>query len=379
MDFGLSEAQQALREKVVAFSDEYCTEAHAQALDRHPEYPAELHRALAASGLLGYGLPEALGGSGGTAVDTVIIHEQLGGRSDAALNLLFVNSICGTLITFAGSDQQKAELVPAIARGELGFAFALTEPEAGSDAGAIKTRARAHGDDYVVDGVKLYTTGAADADYILTAVRSNDESRASRGTSLLLVPTDAEGLKSEPMDKIAGNAVASCRVEYAGVRVPQANRVGGENQAWPMLMIGGGLERLIVAAAAVGSAQQVLQELLVFVGEREQFGQPIGQFQAVQHQLADMATEIDAARLLTYRAAWTIDQGRQPVKEASMAKLYASERLAEIVIRGMRLLGGRAYLMENGMQRRLRESMLSLYAGGTMEIQRNLIARSLGL
>ena len=379
MNFEWNAEQQALIAKVREFQKQHCNETQAQALDRNPIFPADLHRALADAGLLGYSFAQAAGGQGGNVTDLAIIQEALGGHSDAALNLLFVNNICGMIIMFGGSDAQKQNYLPAIVRAEKSFAFALTEPEAGSDAGAIATTAHRDGDEYVVNGVKLYTTGANDADFILTAVRSNDEAKASRGTSLLLVARDAPGLDVQPMDKLAGNAVASCRVEYNQVRVPVANRVGGEHQAWPLLMLGGGLERLIVSAAAVGTAQTILDDVLEFVQKREQFGQPVGNFQAVQHQLADMACELDAARLLVYRAAWLMDQGKQPVKEVSMAKLFASERLMQIALRGMRLLGGQAYFMESAMQRRMRESMLSLYAGGTMEIQRNLIARSLGL
>jgi alkylation response protein AidB-like acyl-CoA dehydrogenase len=220
--------------------------------------------------------------------------------------------------------------------------------------------------------------GALDADYILTAVRSDPEARPSRGISLFLVPRETPGLHIAPMEKIAGNAIASCRVTYDGVQVTKDALLGAENGAWPMLMLGGGFERVVVAASAVGAAAAALDEMLHFAREREQFGQPIGGFQAIQHQLADVATEIEAARLLVYRAAWQIDGGQQPVKEVSMAKLYASERLTEILMRGMRLLGGRAYLAETPMPRRLREAMLGLYAGGTAEIQRNLIARQLG-
>lgn len=379
MDFNYSKQQQQLREDARSFCEKYCSEEQAAALDREPRFPTELHRGLAEAGLMGHGFPSSYGGSDGGTTDIAVLYEVIGAHSDAAVNLLFVNYICGSLIVFAGTDAQKEEFVNGIAAGELRFAFALSEPEAGSDAGSIQTTAVRDGNEYVINGVKLYTTGARDADYILTAVRTDPDRKASAAISLLIVPTGTEGVHIEAMDKIAGNAVTSCRVEYTDVRLPLERLLGDENQAWPILMIGGGLERLVVGASAVGAAQSILDEALAFVKQREQFGQPIGGFQAVQHQLADIATEIDAARLLVYRAAWRIDQGEQPMQEVSMAKLYASERLSEIAMRGMRLLGGRAYLRETPMPRRLREAMLSLYAGGTVEIQRNLIARGLGL
>lgn len=379
MDFALSPEQAALAERVAAFCREHCTEAHAAALDRAPRFPAELHHALAASGLLGWCLPAAYGGADGGPIELCVINEGLGRHSSAATNLHFVNGVSAALIALGGTEAQKAEYVRGVAEGRVRFAFALTEPGAGSDAAAIATRAVRDGDAYVVEGTKLYTTGAAEADYILTVVRSRPDGKASQGTSLLAVPRDAPGLTVTPLEKIAGGCVASCRVEYDRVRVAAAQRVGPEHGGWPILMTGGGLERLVVAASSVGAAQAVLEEVTAHVTTREQFGQPVSRFQAVQHQLADMATEIDAMRLLTYRAAWMAAQGTAGPREVSMAKLYASERLAEIAMRGMRLLGGRAYFTETPMPRRLREAMLALYAGGTVEIQRNAIARSLGL
>jgi len=224
--------------------------------------------------------------------------------------------------------------------------------------------------------------GAADADVILTAARTTLDGKASRGTSLLLVPTDSAGLSIARLDKIAGNDVASCRVEYREVRVPKSACLGGEdgvNKGWSALLLGGGLERLSVAACCVGTARAVLEEVEAHVRERQQFGQPVASFQAVQHQVADMATRIEAMHWLTYAAAWKVAQGQPAIREISMAKVFTAEATNEIVTFGMRLLGAKAYLHDTPMPRRLRESFLAMYAGGTMEIQRNLIARSLGL
>lgn len=196
---------------------------------------------------------------------------------------------------------------------------------------------------------------------------------------MFLVPRPSPGLHIEPLDKIAGNSVPSCRVIYDGVTVGLQGLLGERDRAWGHLMVGAGFERVLVAASCLGRATIVLEELLQFVRERKQFGRPIGDFQAIQHQLADIATDIEAMRWLVYHAAWRMDRGQPPVREISMAKLFCAERLNEIVNRGMRLLGGRAYLREHGMERHLRESFLGLYAGGTVEIQRNLIARQLGL
>jgi len=379
MDFDPTPEQAALRERVEAFCRRHCTDADAALLDQRPNAPDGLYHALAEAGLIGYCLPAAHGGGGGGPVEACIINEVLA-RSSATATLLFqVNALSAAPIVLGGTDAQKEAHVRPVAEGRLRLAFALTEPNAGSDAGALEACAVRDGDTYVLRGTKLYTTGAQEADHIVTVVRTRNEGKASQGTSIFVVPRTAPGLTVTPLEKIAGNAVASCRVEYRDVPVEARQLVGPEHGAWSLLMLAAGLERLAVAAAAVGLADAVLAEVTAHVTTREQFGQPVSRFQAIQHQLADMATEIEAMRLLTYHAAWLTAQGRIRPREISMAKLYASERLPEIVTRGMRLLGGRAYFTDSAMPRRLREALLTVYAGGTAEIQRNVVARSLGL
>jgi alkylation response protein AidB-like acyl-CoA dehydrogenase len=379
MDFQFSPEQVTLRKRVEEFCKAHCSEAQEAERARNPAYPAEMHQAMAQSGILGHCLPKAYGGAGAGPIDLCIINETVGRYSGSAMNILFVNGVCGALISLAGNETQKQDYVRGIAEGKLRFAFALTEPDAGSDAAGIRCQAVANGDQYVINGTKLYTTGAADADYILTVARTSPEGKASRGTSILIVPTTTAGLTVTPMDKIAGNDIASCRVVYQDVKIPVTQRLGAENQGWSTLMLGGALERLTVASSCIGAAQGAFDEALAHVQAREQYGQPVARFQSIQHQLADMATEIEAMRLLTYSAAWRTQQGMMPAREISMAKLYCSEKLNEIVMRGMRLLGGKAYLNETAMPRRQREALLSLFAGGTVEIQRNLIAKTLGL
>lgn len=375
MDF--TPEQRALQDTVRAFCAEHCPVPGAsRGPQQPPEYPAALHTALGHAGLMAHCLPQPFG-AGGTPVDLCIINEVLGAHSADATNILFVNGICAALMALAGPTDTTQPWITGIAKGTTRFAFGMTEPGAGSDAAAMATTATREGDTYTLNGQKTYTTGAADADFILTAARTQPDGKASRGTSLIAVPTDSDGLTITPMDKIAGNNVASCDVVLDNVRVPADHRVGGEHQGWAILMMGGALERLSVAASAVGGAQAIFDETLEHVSQREQFGQPVGQFQAVQHQLADMATTIEAMRLLTYSAAEKVAAGGQPLREISMAKLFASEGANEIAMRGMRLLGGKAYLNSTPMPTRQREAMLALYAGGTPEIQRNLIARTL--
>jgi len=208
--------------------------------------------------------------------------------------------------------------------------------------------------------------------------RTDLQQKASRGSGLFLVPTDSEGLTIQPMPKLASNGHASCEVRLDDVLVDGNATIGEPQGAWPIVNLGGGFERLMVAAGAVGSMNRVLDECHRHAGQRRQFDQPILEFQGVSHKLADLAADVDAARWLTYRAAWLIDRGDRPVAEISKAKLFASERSVAAALTGMRVFGGRAYLQSSPIQRILRESLLGLYAGGTSEIQRNLIVRELG-
>lgn len=373
MDFELTERERELQEHVRTLRDELSgTEL---APDRFPD---AAYRRLCEKGLLGAALPESAGGTAGGLTAGVLVAEALARHVPELVSPFTVNLACAVLILAAGSEAQRARWLRPLSAGRLRAAFALTEPEAGSDAAAIQTRAAACGDGYELTGTKLFTTGAADCDFILTVVRTPGEESARPGFGVFLVPPDAPGLRVTPLRKIGGNHHASCRVEYAGVRVPSENRLGSEDAAWQGLRLAAGAERLLTAAASVGAAEAAFEEARAFVRTREQFGQPIAQFQAVQHRLADMATEVEAMRWLTYRAAWSADrQGPAAAVPVSMAKLYCTERVQQIVLDGMRLLGGRAYLEETPMAGRQREALLGLYAGGTNEIQRNLIARVL--
>jgi len=380
VDFEFSDAQLALQEQTLAFCEAHYNDEAASALDRDPAYPEGLHEAMAEAGLLGHCQSSSLGGRDGNVTDAVIINQALGRYGDVAVNMFFVNFIGASLISLAGTAQQREQIVPDVIRGRHRLAFALTEPGAGSDAGGIQCRAVATDGGYTIQGTKLYTTGALQADTILTVALTRPGTGASGGCSIFLVPSRSTGITIEPLPKLAGNAIPSCRVNYEHVQLAHSTLLGEvENTAWGTIMRGAGLERVLVGASCLGRAERVLQEVIDFTRTRQQFGRSIASFQAIQHQIADMATDIEAMRWLVFNAAWRIDQGSDPVQAVAMAKLFSAERLNGIANRGMRLLGGRAYLQECSMQRHLRESFLGLYAGGTSEIQRNLIARKLGL
>ena len=377
MDFGLTDPQRQLKERVHSLCTAFCANAEGQTPDTLNDYPEDVHRGLCDEGILGHCLPRAHGGSGGGFLDLALIAETLGAHSNIALNIYFVNMAVGTLVARAGSVDQKLKFLEPLVRGHFKGCFSLTEPNAGSDAAGVECEAVRGGDQYVLNGVKLWATGAAVADAILVVARTGAHASAGQALSLFMIPAGADGLVVKPIEKLAGNAMASCELTLQDVRVGSEVRIGAENDAWSHLVHSGEMERLTVAAGNLGAAQAVFERVAPFARERRQFGQPIASFQSIQHQLVDMATEIEAMRWLVYSSAWKHDQGEACAKEISMAKLYTTERLNDIVMRGMRIFGGRAYRKGHPMERMLRESLLSLYAGGTGEIQRNIIARRL--
>ena len=381
MDFDLDERRVALLEKVTDFCERELPPGLEEELDRKGEFPGGLYGKMAEAGLFGIPFPEEYGGSGGDILDVVLAVEQISRRSNTAVNMFLVPVVFGGMLVLqCGNKRQRSEMLPRLVRGELRFSFALTEPEAGSDPRSITTFAEPVDGGYRLTGTKYWTTGATVADYILVVALTDREVTPTQGMSVFLVPGDAEGLTATPIPKLAGNAYPSCEVVLDGVRVGAEDIVGGPgcaNGGWMEMLSTADLERICVAASCVGGAQVVLDESVAYAKERQQFGRPIFKFQAIQHRLAEMATKVDAMRWMTYHAAWLKVAGKDCFKEICMAKLYCSESLGDLVRSGMQVLGGRGYSMEHHMQRYLRESYLALYAGGTAEIQKSVIARFL--
>ena len=310
------------------------------------------------------------------------IIEVLAAHSGALASLYMVNAIVvGACITVAGTSRQRAELLPRLRRGELQLAFALTEPEAGSDAASITTTAlpdEAGG--FVLTGEKLYTTGAATADYILVVARVGGAEN-KRAFSILLVPEGAPGLTVEPLEMLAGGAYPPCRVHLERVRVGPEAVLGGAarlGSAWGTLRLTGSYERLVVAAMALGLASAIVARSVEFARQRRQFGQPIAGFQTIQHALVEMKTTETAMRLFVEHALAALEAGGDATQAVCMAKYFCAEQLQQIVAQGMRIMGGRAYFGFEDTARYYREAPYSLYAGGTVEIQKMLIARAMG-
>jgi alkylation response protein AidB-like acyl-CoA dehydrogenase len=307
----------------------------------------------------------------------------LASRSGSLASIYMVNAVLGsTSIALAGTSEQKASLLPRIKNGELEVSFAMTEENAGSDAAALRTTV-VFGTDgsFEMNGEKLYSTGAATADILIVVARAHGV-QDKRALSLFLVPAGAPGIIIEPLEKLSSNVHASCRVRLSAVRLPPEALLGGAEamgKAWPILKQTGPLERLAVAGIASGLASAIVQRAIDFARSRQQFGQPIASFQAIQHALVEMKTAETAMHLFVERALASLSAGQDPTMDICMAKYFCAEQLQEIAAKAMRILGGRAYFMFEEMARFYREAPFSLYAGGTVEIQKLLIARAMGL
>lgn len=378
MDFQPSDEHRQLR---AGLRDFFQREAPIDVVARHDrdeEFNEDLYRKAAAIGLCGLAFEEEYGGSNADQISICIAVEEVA-RATAALAYAWLPTatFCAKGLSRFGTDEQKKELLPRIAAGDLRIAMGLTEPDAGSDLTHLATRAVRDGRDFVVRGQKVFTTGADTAGYIFAFVRTDPSAAASKGLSVLLIPRDADGVTVRPLRKLAGQATHTCEVFLDDVRVPEQNLVGelGNGSRIIFDLMNG--ERIYVGAEGTGLGQGALDMALAYAKDRVQFGKPIIEHQAVAHMLADMAMDVETARLITWNAAAKLDRGIDCTLEASMAKVYGSEAGTRCANRGMQILGGYSYMVEYGMERFWRETKLYEIAGGTNQIMRNVIAKQL--
>lgn len=377
MDFSFTEEQEAIRQMAAEFADKELA-PHARELDAKGEYPWDNLRKLARYGYLGMMLPAEFGGSGADVLSHTLCVEEVS-RACAATGLIMEvhNSLtCDGIYRF-GTDEQKARYLPALARGEKIGAFALTEPGAGSDASGIRTMAVRDGNDFVINGTKHFITGAGQAHvYLLFAM--TDPSKGTKGISAFIVEKGMPGLSfGPPEDKMGIRASHTGELIFSDCRVPAENLVGSEGEGYKiaLTLLDGG--RIGIGAQAVGIARAAFDAALRYSQERVQFGQAISGFQAIQWMLADMATEIEAARLLVYRAAYLRGKGVRCTKEVAMAKLFASEVAMRTTIKAVQIHGGYGYMREYNVERYMRDAKITEIYEGTSEIMRLLIASAL--
>ncbi len=347
--------------------------------DETEEFPWPIVEEIAKSDLAGVYIPQEYGGTGGGIFELVLVVEELS-KVDGGIALALAASALGALpILLFGNEYQKQKYLPAIASGKKLAAFALTEPEAGSDAGAIKTTAKLEGDSYILNGTKCFITNGGEAE-IYSVVAMTDKTKGARGASMFIVEKGTPGFTFGKKEKKMGiRASATRELIFDNCRIPKENLIGKEGQGFMIAMKTFDMSRPGVAAQALGIAEGALEDAIQYARQRKQFGQPIISFQAIQHMIADMATEIEAAKCLLYQVARTIDAHPKDrhTKISAMAKLFASDVAMKVTIDALQILGGYGYMREYPMEKRVRDAKITQIYEGTNQIQRNEIALAL--
>lgn len=377
MDFALTDEQRQLRQEVRRLCEAELL-PHRMEWDEAQEFPESGIRALAEQGILGATFPERLGGAELSYVEYALVMEELA-RVDPAVALIVAAhvSLSTSHIYTAGSEEQRAHFLPKLTSGEWIGCWALTEPGSGSDAAAARTRAVADGDEYVLNGTKAFCTNVQVADVAVVLAVTDPEAEGHR-ISAFAIPTDTPGFRAgRKENKLGMRASVTGQIFLENCRVPASAMLGrpGTGFHTTMKTLEGG--RVSIAALGVGCAQGAYEAALAYSKEREQFGEPISNFQAIRHKLADLATEIEAARLLTLQAASMVDAGQKPGKYASMAKLYSSELAVRAGDACVQIHGGYGYIKDYPAEKFYRDAKLLTIGEGTSEIQRLIIAREI--
>lgn len=379
MHISLTEEQQHLREVLASFLKAKISLSLVSKWDRAAEYPSGLFNELRDLGITGACISEDYNGGGGGPVEMTIITEELARYGLDIGSGFGITAFLARNIEHFGTDEQRRRYLPRIVSGEERHSISITEPDAGSDAGAITTKARATDSGYVLSGNKVFTTGAGIPNTILHVSAVTEATDQRNHLGIFLVPATTPGITIRRLDTLARHILGTYEVEFRDVEIQRDQLLGSPHGGWQILVHGLEDERLISAALSVGAAATILDETTAYVKERRQFGQTIGSFQTVAHKVADMWTSVLAARLMTYNAASLMQTGKEASIEVSAAKVLASETLQAAADTGMQLLGGYGYMMEVDMQRLWREARSVTITAGTSEIQRSIIAKQLGL
>jgi len=375
----LTEEQQAWRDTLHRFADTEITREYLRTCDMNRDYYYEAYDKIVAQGWHQLLIPEPDGGIGGTEMDYALFYEAMGKHSvdfsAAALGVSMYTAM--NLVKWGNADIKKRFLEPYF-KGDIRFCVSISEPQSGSDAASARTRAVRDGDDYVITGLKQWCSGSGARNAVIVMlVRTDPDAKKHDGLSCILVPNDTPGLELRKLYTLARRGTGTNQIFLDGVRVPARNILGKEGDGWKIITGHLELERLAAASAYMGCAQQAVDDALRYAHQREQFGQPIFNFQVLKHMLADMQTEVDAARLLVYRAAGTAMAGQPWMREVSMAKLFAGETLQKVSRQGIQVMGGFGMLPEADMERYFREGMQATVGAGTSQIQRTLIAKTM--
>ena len=379
-DFGFTEEQLMLRDSVRRFVKQNVGDAYARKCDKEQIAPLDAFDKIAEMGWLGIGIPEEYGGVGlGFAELGIVMEEPSYGLLELAV-LYYRATVHGaqSFLTY-GSEEQRRKYLPLIATGKFKSSMSLTEPNAGSDAAGIQTRAVQDGDYFIINGSKIFNSQVDLATRTVLVTRTDPNVPQHKGISLFFVDPHSPGVTIQRLDTLCFRSVGTNRVSYDNVRVHKDDLLGQLNNGWKHLMTNLNKERFSLAAQVTGAAQAALDCALQYAKDRVQFGQPIAKFQVIQHKLADMQIAVHTARLLTYDLARRLDAGVECRKEASIAKVAATEAYFRVADEGMQILGGYSLTPDFPMERHYRDARLMRIGGGTNEVMRNSIAKDLGL
>jgi alkylation response protein AidB-like acyl-CoA dehydrogenase len=376
MDFELEKSQKDIQKAAREFAKGEFDKELALELDRKHEFPRKIWQKAAKLGFIGVHYPETYAGQGLGVMENILIAEEFCARDSGIGSAVILASFAAECVLRFGSEELKQKFLPAVAEGKMLSSGAFTESGHGSDITALDTLAVHHGEEWIINGTKTFITNGGLAGFYCTLCQTDVGCSPSyRGISMILVEADRPGLTTADVgEKMGIHMMATAEVNYKDVRVPAANLIGKEGRGFYQVLEFFDESRILVAAQALGIAQGAFDRALAYVKERQQFGKRIADFQVTQHKLADMATKIELARLMTYKAAWNYDQGRIDPKLTSMAKMYAARTAVEVADEAIQLLGGYGYMTEYEVERFYRDAKITEIYEGTKEIQKNTIA-----
>ncbi|TMS58275.1 acyl-CoA dehydrogenase [Imbroritus primus] len=378
-DYQLTGPQRMIRDSVLPLLADVLPREKIRALDEAGEFPFEAYEALAQAGWMGLPYDDKYGGANGSYKDLAVFVETVAYHNAQMASAYLASVVYGGMqISHGASDAVKDEILPGIISGKTRMALCLTEPEAGSDVSAIRTSAVADGDDYVINGQKIYITCAHVAHQLVVATKT-DRDAGRRGITLFVVDARTPGLTVRPLKALGRRMIHTNEVFFDNVRVPANRMLGTLHGGWHALMRGLNMERLCLSAAASGNIQKIIDYAKAYADERTQFGRPITDYQAVAHKFADMQVMAETTRVLTYRVADMLDAGLQPTAETAIAKVVATENNCKCADMGIQIMGGAGYMMEHEMQMYFRDARVGPIGGGTSEIMRTIIAKQMGL
>ena len=376
MQIDVTEDQRLLREAISTFVQHEAPVEKVDEWDANKHYPTEFFAALCDQGYLTLPFDEKIGGGGFGAVSMAILGEELGRPALDIAGGYGLTVFAGMNLVHHGSDELIAAHIPRMYTGEERYALGITEPDAGSDVAGIKTKAKRTDNGYVINGQKVFTTGAGIPDTIIhVLVRTGDPGRGHEGMSVMLVPNDAPGVEMRRLNTVGRHMLGTYEIFFDDVEVPESALIGQEGSGWDVVTSSLELERIFAGAQCAGAAEAALKLTVDYVNERQQFGRPLSKFQAVAHRLADVAMRVEAAKLLSYKAANLLDQGKPARTQAAIAKLAASTVFQEATEVGMQFFGGYGYMKEYRIERHWREARVTTVTAGASEIQRSIISK----